>query len=242
MSKWYVEPAHALRFPDLLQTCAVSGRQINASTMSRLVKTDLESPGYYVKIYMRRGNKLRRYAGRSRVRAEWENLKLFKKLGIPTLDLVAYGESTTADGYQGALVTRELCNTRDLAGLAEEQHPLMEDTTWRRGVIRQLAEYVRKMHDARFIHNDLKWRNILVKVDAEPSVYIIDCPLGRRMYGLFLSRFVKKDLACLDKIGRRVLSRTDRLRFYLAYTGQRKLNAGDRKVIRRTLQFFSGRD
>ncbi len=43
-------------------------------------------------------------------------------------------------------------------------------------VSRQLAEYTRTMHDQRFTHNDLKWRNLLI--DDQQTLYLIDCPNG----------------------------------------------------------------
>ena len=70
------------------------------------------------------------------------------------------------------------------------------------------------MHTDRFAHNDFKWRNILVDSDIDhPKVYLIDCPAGQRWFGPFLPYRIIKDLACLDKLGKYNLSRTQRLSF-----------------------------
>jgi hypothetical protein len=51
-----------------------------------------------------------------------------------------------------------------------------------------------------------------------------------------------KDLACLDKVAKQVLSRTQRLRFYLQYRGRQRLNQVDKRRIRQVLRFFEGRE
>ena len=118
----------------------------------------------------------------------------------------------------------------------------MKDRAWRRLVIRRLADAVHTLRDHRFIHGDLKWRNILVETGDDPKVFVIDCPLGRKLMGPFLRRGMIKDMACLDKIGRRALSRTDRLRFYLRATGRQRLDGTARRDIVRITRFFEGRD
>ena len=51
-----------------------------------------------------------------------------------------------------------------------------------------------------------------------------------------------KDLACLDKVGKKCLSRSQRLRFYLHYTQHARATAGDRRRIGKIVNFFNGRD
>ena len=96
------------------------------------------------------------------------------------------------------------------------------------------------MHDQHFTHNDLKWRNLLV--DAQPLVYFIDCPNGAFWWSFMLRYRITKDLACLDKVAKYHLSRTQRLRFYLQYRRRRHLNESDKKRIRQVVAFFEGRE
>ncbi|MDA0272216.1 MAG: hypothetical protein O3C68_03065 [Proteobacteria bacterium] len=126
--------------------------------------------------------------------------------------------------------------------MVDTGHSLLGDRQWRLQVIDRLSETVRQMHGNGFVHNDLKWRNILVDVTAGSAIYLIDCPLGRKMPGPFLARGIIKDLACLDKIAKQQLSKVERLRFYLAYKGKSRLDAKDKKEIYRVLRFFSGRE
>ncbi|MNF03998.1 hypothetical protein D3C80_2034180 [compost metagenome] len=64
---------------------------------------------YYVKRYWAAGKGLRRWLGRSRVKAEWQNLKYFTQWGIPTAPVVGWGQERRAGAFhRGALITREL--------------------------------------------------------------------------------------------------------------------------------------
>ena len=56
---------------------------------------------------------------------------------------------------------------------------------------------------------------------------MIDCPTGAFWRGPLLEHRKNKDLACLDKLGRLHLSRTQRLRFYLMYVGKPRLEAAE---------------
>ncbi|CAM3476184.1 lipopolysaccharide kinase InaA family protein [Parendozoicomonas haliclonae] len=198
---------------------------------------------FYVKRF--HGTKgLRSWLGQSRLRGEWNNLKLFAELGIPAAKLAAYGEERilTRAG-RGALITEALENTEDLARLAYHKDARLKDPQWIKAVLAQVADYARKMHDYRFAHNDFKWRNILVDDNlTEPKVYLIDCPTGQRWFGPFLKYRIIKDLACLDKLGKYNLSRTQRLRFFKMYRGKDQLDASDKEMIRRIVSFFEGRE
>jgi tRNA A-37 threonylcarbamoyl transferase component Bud32 len=216
---------------------------VGRSPISRLIKVRVNDRFYYVKTYISGGKRLRRFIGRSRARAEWENLMFFGKLGIPTAKLVAYGQEMRWGIFmRGSLVTEELKETRDLAALAREQSPYLNDRNWVRQVGRQLADYTKRLHNKGFVHTDLKWRNLLVSHGDEPRLFFIDCPQGRKRVGYFFGRGVIKDLACLDRVAKNQLTRTERLWFFKAYCGHSKLSKADKKLIRKVLSFFSGRE
>ena len=242
MPAWFVKEEVRNLFPDHAAAAGAPGEEINGNWMSRLVRYRDGDDYYYIKTYTSRGRGLRKFLGRSRIRAEWENLHAFVAMGIPTADLVAYGESVTGGSYCGTLITREVRGTSDLAALVDDRHPVLGSRQWRSQVIGRLSEAVHKMHGSGFVHSDLKWRNILVEVTDDPGVYLIDCPLGRKMSGPFLARGRIKDLACLDKVARKQLSKMERLRFYLAYKGKSRLDVKDKKEIHRVLRFFEGRE
>ena len=141
---------------------------------------------------------------------------------------------------RGALITRELEHTRDLALMAKKGDERLRDAGWVDGVSRQLARATRALHDHHFAHNDLKWRNLLVNEQAE--LFLIDCPTGSFWWGPFLRYRVIKDLACLDKVASKVLTRSQRLRFFLQYRGRERLSSGDKRRVRQIVKFFEGRE
>lgn len=228
-------------FGDLDAVFALQGQRLTRDPLSEVIVIEREGVRYYVKRYWGAGKGLRRYIGRPRVKAEWQNLKNFAKWGVPTASIVAYGLQRQFGRFvRGALITRELDRTEDLALLAGRDDPRLRDPVWVDGISRQLACATRTLHKHHFTHNDLKWRNLLVNDRAE--LFFIDCPTGSFWWGPLLRYRIIKDLACLDKVAKYKLSRSQRLRFYLQYCGHERVNASDKQRIRQIVGFFEGRE
>lgn len=229
-------------FSSLDKVMKLKGEQITKDSLSRVILVTVGSCRYYVKLYYSGGKGLRRYLGRSRARSEWENLKYFDSLKIQTPKLVAYGEDVRFGVFRrGALITEEVANVDDLACLARQGSPRLLEKVWIRKVMVQIASYTKRLHDAGFVHKDLKWRNILVTRSDNPRVFFFDCPSGRREYGFLLERGILKDLACLDKVAKGRLPVRERLWFYKAYTGLDRIRAADRRMLGKILTFFEKR-
>jgi hypothetical protein len=255
MIDWHFNPDFRGReaerlFGNLPATFAADGEPIASDKLSRVLRVSSEGRRYYVKRYTGNGRHLlhrwfglRGLLAPQRVVREWENLQLFRQWGIPTATLVAWGlERTHGSFVRGALVTEEIPDTTDLARLAREGDARLRNRRWVAGISRQIARHTRRLHDEGFAHNDLKWRNLLVDNGPEPTVYLIDCPSGGFWRGPLLRYRIVKDLACLDKVAKYHLSRTQRLRFYLDYTGHTTLSAADKRRLRKILAFFTGRE
>lgn len=255
MNFWWVDAqgaggAATRLFGDIDRVFALDGEVVASDSLSRVLRVVAEGKRYYVKRYsgtgknlQRRWFGLRRWLGPPRVRAEWRNLLAFREWGIPTATLVAYGLERRCGGFvRGALVTEEIPGATDLAQLSRSGDPRLRDRQWMAEVATQTARITRALHDAGFAHNDLKWRNLLVSGGCTPTVYLIDCPSGGFFHGPVLAYRMVKDLACLDKLAKRLLSRSQRLRFYLDYVGRERLCAEDRRRIRKIVTFFDGRD
>lgn len=244
MAGWTLNPAYAALatdFASLEAVFALSGERLTSDPLSEVVRIERDGVHYYVKRYWGAGKGLRRYLGRPRVKAEWQNLKLFAKWGIATAEIVAHGlERRNGAFLRGAVITRELPDTLDLAYVSREQPERLADSFWLDGISRQLAHATRTLHDHHFTHNDLKWRNLLVNEAGD--LFFIDCPTGSFWWGPLLRYRIDKDLACLDKVASQVLSRSQRLRFFLQYLGRARLNAADKRQVRRILKFFEGRE
>lgn len=244
MAGWTLDPAYAdldAAFGSLESVFALQGERLTQDPLSEVIRVELNDVRYYVKRYTGAGKGLRRFIGRPRVKAEWQNLMLFRRWGIPTAPIVAYGLERRCGAFlRGALITRELEQTNDLALLATTQDARLRDPRWVQEVSLQLARSTRAMHDRGFAHNDLKWRNLLV--DPQRRLYLIDCPTGAFWRGPFLQRRIVKDLACLDKVAKYQLTRVQRLRFYLQYSGHPTLDRRDKSRVRAILRFFEGRE
>ena len=207
--------ALAADFGSLDAVFALQGERITHDPLSEVIRVERAGVRYYVKRYWGAGKGLRRYLGRPRVKAEWQNLKLFAKWGIATAPIVAYGLEALHDD------------------------PRLADRQWVATVSLQLAQATRILHDRHFTHNDLKWRNLLV--NAQAQLFFIDCPSGSFWWGPLLSYRIVKDLACLDKVAKLQLSRTQRLRFYLQYCRRERLSGADKQRVGKILGFFEGR-
>ena len=116
--------------------------------------------------------------------------------------------------------------------------PDAENLKLRRNFIAQLAAFIRKFHETDLRHRDLYLSHIFHGDSGQ--FYLID--LARVFKPLVLTeRYRVKDIAQLHYLAPgQYFSRTDRLRFYLEYTGQSKLTRKDkvfiRKVINKTRQ------
>jgi hypothetical protein len=255
MSGWHFNPDYRggeaeQLFGNLDAVFSLDGELIAKDPLSRVLRVAADGKRYYVKRYagngknaVRRWFGLRALIGPPRVRTEWSNLQAFRDWGIPTATLVGYGlERRFGSFVRGALITEEIPDTVDLANMANKNDPRLRDHRWVTHVFHQIAGITRTLHNAGFAHNDLKWRNLLVDSGEQPTVYLIDCPSGGFWLGVFLKYRIIKDLACLDKIGKYQLSRTQRLRFYLDYAGHERLTLADKQRIRHILKFFEGRE
>ena len=237
-------------FGSLDTVFALEGELVAKDPVSRVLRVSADGKRYYVKRYFRDGkNRVRRWFGLrgliapQRVHREWKNLLFFRRLGIPAATLVAYGlERRFGRFVRGALVTEEVPDTSDLAKMANDGDPRLKDRAWVTQVTYQVARAARLLHEAGFTHNDLKWRNLLVTGGDTPVVHLIDCPSGCFWWGPFLQYRIVKDLACLDKVAKYSLTRTQRMRFYLEYVQRDKLLPEDKPRIRKIIRFFEGRE
>jgi len=226
-------------FSSLDKVFVLKGETIASDPLSYVIKVQVAGKNYYVKCYTGAGKGLRRYFGKSRIRSEWENLFFFESLKVPTAEIVAFGEERGFGWFKrGAVITKEIKGTDDLDHFVRENPEITREHQWIEPVIEQVAKATLNLHEAGFAHNDLNWRNILVTINGAPKIFFIDCPSGKRWIKPLLRFRILKDLAHLDKVGRQLLSRSQRLRFYKKYTGRRKLTQRDRADIKILLDYY----
>lgn len=255
MIRWWSDPSLAgTPAGDALHSLdtvfALHGEQLTWSPLSYVHRLSLGGRVCYVKRYVgdradprRSWFGLRTLIAPLRVEQEWKNLQAFSRWGLPTPRLLAYGlERRNGRFVRGALVTEEIPHTQDLGSLARTGDARLKDRSWVTEVSRQLAAATRTLHRAGFAHNDLKWRNVLVDRQEPPQLHFIDCPNGAFWGGPFLRHRIIKDLACLDKVAKSAVSRSQRLRFYLDYRQHARLTPADKAQVRKVLAYFEGRE
>lgn len=248
MDEWYIDeqvlgPGGKERLGSLDACYNLPGVRVSEDTISEVKKVEIDGNHFYLKLYHRPGDGIGRWRGKSKARREYENLESFRQWGIPAARVVAFGEEKGLFfPRRAALTTLSIDGAIDMASLVKAGAGKFSDRQWLKPVMKKLARYTRIIHQNRFGHNDLKWRNVLVTLDAQPEVYFIDCPSGRCWWGPFLEYRRIKDLACLDKVAKQVLTRTQRLRFFKLYKGANRLNPGSKKEIRKIVHFFDGRE
>lgn len=107
----------------------------------------------------------------------------------------------------------------------------------RRKWIRKLAELIGRFHRNGFCHRDLYLSHIFIgfRKDGEPIFYLIDLARCFKM-GMRRQRWIIKDLSALNfSSPMRIISRTDRMRFLLTYLEKAKLDAKDKKLVKKIL-------
>ncbi|MGY0218444.1 lipopolysaccharide kinase InaA family protein [Endozoicomonadaceae bacterium StTr2] len=229
-------------FSSLKKVFELEGRIVAADSESCVFPFKVGDRRYYVKRYHATKG-LRSYLGWSRIKVEWENQLYFLKLGLPAAKVVAYGQERILSKTQrGVLITEALEGTIDLAELARNGSPLFRDRKWVEKISCKVAHIARTLHRNSFVHNDFKWRNILITPTSEPEAFLIDCPAGQKWHPPFLEYRIVKDLACLDKVAKYQLTRTQRLRFLLEYHQSNRLTPKIKQQARKVVRFFEGRE
>lgn len=181
----------------------------------------------FVKVYSYRTSPFQRLWRRGTARIEARNLLFFKSVGIPTPRVVAWGQRRNAIGtiVDDYIITAAIPGTQTLrefmtSACPDRSQPLYRSR--RDSIINQLSHTTRAIHAHNFYHQDLKWRNILVRANGDQTeLFWIDCPKGDfTRSAAHQSRRALKDCATLDKLGRRHCTKEERLRFVAGYLDQ----------------------
>lgn len=229
-------------FADLDRVFELSGSSVSNGNLCHVIKIRQGDREYYVKRYRMRGKHWRKGLGRSRALTEYRNLSYFERKQIPVPLIVAWGSQRCLGlCRRGAIVTEGIPGAVDLQTLALSRPELFQDRVWVMSLLRTIAEYTRRIHADGFIHQDLKWRNILAVPEKRPKVYFIDCPSGGFRPAPWRQRLIAKELANLDRLAVQYLSRTMRLRFYLWYRNRTALKPEDKQFITRIVTFWNNR-
>jgi len=167
-------------------------------------------------------------------KAEVQTAETLREAGINTPKTVAFGEKWVRIFERGSFtITEKIPDAEALERQLPEYCTKLadkENIRLKRDFINRLAQFVKKFHETGFRHRDLYFSHMFY--DNGGNFHLID--LSRTFRPTILSeRFRRKDLAQLfySAPGKN-FTRTDRLRFYLAYCGRTKLTKKDKTLIR----------
>ena len=185
---------------------------------------------------MLRGTFLRR----SKVKREYGFLLQLAQSGLEAAAPIAWGEQRIARWLlRSFLVTEGITRPMPMDEFIAETLPGMPEAErrWaRRALLRALAQCTRRFHDHGFVHHDLYWRNIILSEGRLDRFFIIDGPKGRRCRPWESRRCRAKDLATLDAPAPLFFRRTERLRFFLFYSGTSRLTPATKRFVQTILR------
>jgi len=168
---------------------------------------------------------------------DFEPAKKLAAVGINTPKTISYGEQWGAlFEKRSFIITEKIPDAESL----ERKLPdcfnapaTVENLKLRRNFIAQLSGFVKKFHETKFRHRDLYFSHIFYSDNGE--FYLIDLARAFKP-SVFAERFRIKDITQLYySAPAGYFSKTDRLRFYLGYTGQSKLTGKDKVFIRKVI-------
>jgi len=172
---------------------------------------------------------------------EWNTMIRLEEIGIRTMTPVVFGAIRKYGlPYRSLTLTEHLYGAERL----EEFLPLQfsgkrldpDKIRYKRKIIRELARWARRFHGSGFHHQDFYLGHIFIKPSEgeDFTLHLIDLQRVKEHRKVRTSRVVK-DLSQINFSATQLscLSRTDRLRFLMAYLDKERLNGAEKKLIRK---------
>ncbi len=164
--------------------------------------------------------------------AEMRNIQYCQEAGVPALEPVYYAQRKVDGKWRAILMTEELLGYRSLWDLMLDwkEEGWGQSVALRKALIPVCAKVFQRLHRHRLVHNALHPKHVFVRNSNEVSVRLIDLEKMRRRP--FVSSAAFRDL---DSFNRRAWwwSTTDRLRFFNAYRGVKRMGDRDRRLWQR---------
>lgn len=201
-----------------------------ADQRSAVAELRLPEGHFFLKVYAYSGIwRLRTLFVESRAGREYRNLLRLAELGFLAPRPVACGQARTL-GFVGDsfVMTRAIENAVPVRILMNRPHDAPFPMPGRSDRLRLVAEFaalLRRAHQEGFFIHTLRSKNVLVTcTGGKYEVHVIDVPFaGIWRWRLFPRAGRVRDLASLMKWSRKLLSRTERMRFARAYGADRAL-------------------
>lgn len=225
------------------------GDQVVAwSRTTEVVRADLPDSCGGGAVYIKRYHRLRwrkriqgalrgTLFGRSRARAEFEQLRRMRAGGAPVVRAIAWGERRVLFFLRSSfLMTEAVEGSVSLTTFAQQQHRSTLPPSVRHEFVRSLGGCIRDLHARGHIHGALFWRNVLVRRSPGGGFefHLLDAQAPRRLRpGALNGRHAGRltDLAEMAAVAPVFCSRAEMLRFLRAYLGTDRLDGSHRKLI-----------
>jgi len=168
---------------------------------------------------------------------EVEPIRELPAAGVCTPEVIAYGWQWGAlFEKRSFIITEKLPDAEALERKLPDcfdAPPTIENLRSRRDFIARFAAFIKRFHQTGYCHRDLYFSHIFYRTDG--TLCLID--LARAFKPAILHRrFLIKDIAQIHySAPAEYFSRSDRLRFYLAYTARNRLTRRDKAFIREVL-------
>jgi len=174
----------------------------------------------YFKRYVYQKPLLKHWLQPTKAATEAAGFHDLKKLGINTIQALAYGERRWMGLVRAAfIVTLGIPNTVELGQYLAREWLNMDYSKKQAALHKiqpQLIEQLQTAHNAGFFHWDLKLRNILLQRGSNRITWI-DCPRSRFKASNDRDGILN-DFSAMARVGVRVLTPGQRMRFLLEYT------------------------
>ena len=165
---------------------------------------------------------------------EFQNLLLFRQIGIATPTPVYFGRRRRRGHSQAILITEYASDFLSLQTLLSQWQQEIPNPSAKKKVIQAVALEIRRLHHLRLCHRHLVPKHILLNPACSPAkVMFIDLEAVRRFIPFRKNR--QAELASLNNRSR-LVSRTDKLRFLFAYLGISKWTPQAKKWAREILR------
>jgi tRNA A-37 threonylcarbamoyl transferase component Bud32 len=232
--RWQVQPAYrdllfgpeGLRLPEWLG--AGLAHVVKHGPHRTVYRVALPGLGFYLKHYRLPDlrARLRQFVRPTKARMEFDRALAVAARRVPTVRPLAVGEACHGSKANDSfLITRTLDDAEAVSAFIETTLPGLNpnlQTRLRQRLAVALGEFVAGMHNAGIIHRDLHAANVLIRLESqdELSLHLVD--LHAVNLGQPLSwRISRKNLVVLNRWFVLRSSRSDRLRFWLAYCRMR---------------------
>ena len=168
---------------------------------------------------------------------EFRAIQAYARQGIPALDAAFFGQRRERGHAQAVLLTRALDDYAPLDEWFERWSQLSVSEL--RTLILSAAALVRALHNADRIHNCLYPKHVFLKLHGDGAgARFIDLEKTRR--AIFGRRDLIRDLETLHRRSKEP-TRSQRLRFVLAYMGKSRVDTDARTFISELLRRTAGK-